>query len=277
MSFQIFWLYTLAVCALVWGVLGLRFATAVLAANCLLSALLFGARHLIDDNLLHALMFCYPLYWGIAFALLSRLDKLPLPSPGASLRFFLCFFAALGFLSAARWDDVVLSGRLIYAAYIADVDERPALVRQAMRQASAKQVCRESHATLMRLAVNARDAEVVSGLLDSFAVCRRASRTMQIAVMPLLDDNELEDVEFLLANGMKPSTLVFGADYANGTVLAYAATATGHSELVRLIAAHDPADARNMKYFDMMLEALRTQKNEKMLRALADAGIIPAP
>ena len=156
---------------------------------------------------------------------------------------------------------------------MADPKERPALLRKAFAGGNTTQVCKDSHVNLKSLALNARDGAVVNALVDSFSLCPTASRTMQIIVKPLIDRGDKAEITFLLDNGLKPSSLVFGADYANGTALAYAATASGNTEIVKLIAAHNREDARNMKYFSMMLEALQAQGNSPMLRALDEAGL----
>ena len=265
----------MAVCALTWGSLGLRFATSVLAANGLLAIMLFGLRNLLGDNTIHVLIFCYPLYWGVAFALSSRLEKIQLPFPGPIARFLIGVLAALSLVCIAKKDDLEFSGQIFNATFVADVQERPALLRGAFARGSLAQVCRESHANLMNLALDARDGETVHALIDSFAVCPVASRTMQVVVKPLIDQGNLEEISFLLQNGLKPSSLVFGADYANGTALAYAATASNHPDMVKLIAGHDPEDAKAMKYFTMMLEAMQTQGNSRMLNAMQKAGLIP--
>lgn len=269
-----FWLYTLAVCAVAWGTLGLRFSVSVLAANGLLAVLLFSLRDLLGDNFLYALIFCYPLYWGAAFALFSRLDGIQLPFPGPVSRFIIGLLAALSLLCIANRDDLEFSGHIFHAAFVANTAERPALLRRAFAQGSLAQVCKDSHANLMALAVNAKDGESVHALIDSFAVCPTASRTMQIMVKPLIDQGRAEELSYLLDNGLKPSSLVFGADYANGAALAYAATAGGKPEIVKLIAARDPEDAKKMKYFSMMIEALQAQENSPMLRALNAAGLM---
>lgn len=271
---QAFWLYSLAVCALAWGTLGLRFAVSVLAANGLLAVLLFSLRDFLGDNFIHALIFCYPLYWGAAFALFAGVDRLQLPSPGPVVRFFMGGLAALSLVCIAKQGDLEFSGRIFNATFVADVQDRPALIRRAFTGGSGTQVCRDSHANLMALALHARDGEVVRALVDSFAVCPVASRTMQVVVKPLIDQGSTDELSFLLQNGLKPSTLVFGADYANGSALAYAATASNHPEVVKLIGGHDRQDAKNMKYFTMMIEALQAQDNAPMLRALREAGLL---
>lgn len=268
-----FWFYTFAVCFLAWGALGVRFSISILAANSFLALLLFPAREIIDDNILHALIFCYPLFWGAAFGLLYKLEGFQLPFPGTVARFFLGLLAALSILCIANRPGLEFSGRMFYAAFIADTNTRPALIRQTLAHATPHQVCRESHANLMTLAMDADDGEVVRALIENFRICPTASRTMQTVVKPLVDKGDNKKISFLLGNGLKPSSLIFGADYANGSALAYAATASTHPDIVTLIGKHDPKDARSMKYFTMMLEALRTQQNAPMLQALRQAGL----
>lgn len=270
---QTFWLYTFAVCALVWGILGLRFAIGVLGANAVLAYLLFGLRGALGDNALYALLFCYPVYWGIVFALLGKLDRLQFPSPGPIARFFIGLILALALFGLARQEDLKLTGKIYYAAFLADVSQRPVLIGQALAETNPDKLCNESYANLMNLALNAHDGEVTEVLVRSFSVCPRASRTIQAVVKPMLDAGEKKKLSFLLQHGLKPSSLVFGADYANGSALAYAATATGHPDIVRMIAERNTEDARKMKYFSTMIETLLTQDNTVMLDALDEAGL----
>lgn len=274
MSAQTFHLYSLAATCFVWSALGLRFALSVLIANTVLAFLLFhfdpGGG---SENLLYVLMLLYPLYWGIAFAVLRFFERPELPSLNVSLRLVLGCTAAVGLVVAANWIPLAREGNLLRITYLAEPKERAALLDAFLEQSGNRLVCDDSYATLMRLAVNARDAEVLEVLFKAFSSCNGAALTVTDVVKPMLDNGDAASLEFLLQCGLAPDTEVFGHDYANGTALAYAATATGRPELVRLIAASAPKKAKNMKYLGNMFETLKERDDQDMLSVLARLGI----
>ena len=274
MNAQTFCLYSLAAACLVWGALGLRFALSVLVANTILAFLLFNVAVLSDnENLLYALMLLYPLYWGVAFAIFRFLDQANLPSLNVSLRFALGCVTALGFVLGANWGSLAREGNLFRLTYFVDPKERAGQLEDFLKRSGEKRLCDDSYATLMRLAVNAGDKEVIKVFFRAFSVCNGAAATVSDVVKPVLDSGDAASLEFFLQCGLAPDTEVFGHNYANGTALAYAATATGRPELVRLIAASAPEKARQLKYRGNMLETLTEQDNKEMLSVLVQLGI----
>lgn len=274
MNAQTFCLYSLAAACLVWGALGLRFALSVLVANIILAFLLFNVSAISsNENLLYALMLLYPLYWGVAFAIFKFLDQANLPSLNVSLRFALGCATALGLVLSANWGPLAREGNLFRLTYFVDPQERAAQLGDFLKRSDEKRLCDDSYATLMRLAANAGDKEVVKVFFSAFSVCNGAAATISDVVRPVLDSGDAASLEFFLQCGLAPDTEVFGHDYANGTALAYAATATERPELVRLIAASAPEKARHLKYRGNMLEALTERGNKNMLSVLAQLGI----
>ena len=274
MNAQTFCLYSLAAACLVWGALGLRFSLSVLVANTILAVLLFNVAALSDnENLLYALMLLYPLYWGAAFAVFRFLDQANLPALNVSLRFALGCATALCLVLGANWDALAREGNLFRLTYFVDPKERAAQLDDFLKRSDERRLCDDSYATLMRLAVNAKDEEVIKVFFNAFSACNGAAATVADVVKPVLDSGDAASLDFFLQCGLAPDTEVFGHDYANGTALAYAATATGHPELVRLIAESAPEKARHMKYRDNMLEALTERGDKEMLSVLARLGI----
>lgn len=273
MDAQTFWFYSAASACFVWGVLGTRFALSVLLANAVLAFLLFVlAESIGNSNLLYALMFCYPLYWGLAFAGLSFFVPQGLPAFAVSLRLGLGCFLALVFILCSHSNALLHSATLLQITYLSEPKQRPAALKAFFQNSSEEQVCRNSYATLMRLALNARDKETLSVLLQSFSPCRGAASTLSEVVKPLIDNNALGEVQFLLECGLSPATEVFGHEYANGTALAYAAAVARKPEIARAIFVADPEKARNMKSFSILMDTLRAQGNEEMLSLFSEQG-----
>lgn len=274
---HIFWMYSLAAAGLTWGAFGLRFGLSVLAANAALAFILYALPPgSLSPALANILPFGYPFYWGAAFFLLRWLDILPVPALPVVLRVVLGTFLALFFVVLANKDTLGHSANILYATYLAPVAERPALLREEFSHSTYSQVCLDSNATLMRLAITARDKEVAGLLLDVFSPCHSASATIVQAVKPLFDDHDLESLEFLMANGLKPSTLISGSAY-RGTALSYAATVVGSREIVLSLIRHDPMDARMVPFLPVLEATLEEQDNDAMLSLLREAGILPAP
>lgn len=271
-----FLLYGSAASALVWALLGLRFGLSVFAANSLLLLLwrLFpgiGPGAPATPALVLVCLVLWPALWGAAFLLLKT-ERLPALPAGLRVCCGLALCAAL--CAAANWEPLTRAGRLTYALYVGDTKERPARITAFFATASYAEVCLESHPTLMRLAVATRDLDGARALLRAFERCKTASATMTEAVRPLIDAGDESAVAFLLKAGLRPSSLLFGGDYANGTALAYAAV-EGKAELARLIIRHDPDDARSLRYLPLLLSTLRDKGDEDMLRLLEQEGLRP--
>ena len=271
---QIFWMYSLAAVALTWGLFGLRLAVSVLAANAVLALIFYGLpREALGPAITGALPFGYPIYWGAAFFLLRWLDALPLPAFPVVPRVVLGVILAMTFVILANKDDVGHSWNLLYATYAAPVEERPALLREEFARSSYQEVCLDSNATLMRLAVSARDKEVAGLLLDAFSQCHTASATMVQAIKPLFDQGDLASIDFLMENGLKPSTLIAGSAYRGGA-LSYAATVARNREIVLSLIQHDVTDARSLPFLSVLQTTLEEQRNDDMLALLRGAGVL---
>ncbi|MDR2488203.1 MAG: hypothetical protein LBD42_01680 [Desulfovibrio sp.] len=268
-------LYGIAAACLAWGVLGLRFSLSVLAANTVLAALFLVALPAFTDNgnLLYALILAYPLYWGAAFLSLRFVERANLPALNIPLRFSTGCAAALFFIAWANGDFFIREGKQFHLTYFVQPQERAARLAAFLQESDEKQRCGASYATLMTLAVNARDKDVTRVFLNELAACDGAAATISGAVKPVLDGGDTSALDFLLQCGMAPDTEVFGHDYANGTALAYAAAVAGNPELVRLIAASAPERARGMKYLNTMIRTLEEQDNREILTLLARMGI----
>lgn len=268
-----FLFYTLFAAALLWVALSLRFALSVLAANAIWAALsLLLADAVAGDTLYQVLLLCYPLYWGLSFYALRLLDFLPLPTLPAFARAWIGLIAALAFLAAANWGVLVREGRLAYAVYFADPAERPARVGEALALSGTERVCGDSHATLMHLALDARDKAVVSELLKVFDRCPNASLTAVEAIKPLFDRGDEQGLAFLLECGFKPSSLVYGGAYSHGTALAYAAC-EDKPALARLLLRHDLQDARSLRYLEALKKKLEDDGRAEMLEVLRQEGL----
>lgn len=267
-----FWCYALAASLLIWGALGLRFALSVLAANAVLACItyLLPEHTQLSANAVTALMLCYPLYWGVAFFLLRFVDALPQGS--VLLRLALCCVLALACVLFANRGLLVRTGTLFYATYLSDPAKRPGMIAEVFEASDYQQVCLDSQATLMRLAVDARDADVAGVLLKAYARCYSASQTMLEAVRPLFAAGDVEAVAFLTDSGLKPSTLVCGSAY-KGTALACAALEAQQPEIVRLLVSRAPDDARNLKHLSVIFDTLREEQDAAMLDVLRQAGL----
>jgi hypothetical protein len=269
-----FCLYSLAAACLVWGVMGLRFALSVLAANAVLAVLFFCLTAAIDNtNLQYALVLSYPLYLGLAFVLFAFCERVGLPSLNIFWRFGLGCAAALCLALWANGDALLRGATQLGITYFVQPQERAGRLADFLRRSDKKQRCDESYATLMTLAVDARDAEVVRVLFDAFSVCDGAAETVNDTVRPVLDSGDAAALDFFLQCGLFPDTEVFGHDYANGTALAYAATVAKRPELVRQIVASAPERARRMKYLGTMLETLKEQGGKEILSVLEQMGV----
>lgn len=271
---QSFWLYSIAVACFIWGALGLRFALSVLVANAVLSFILFGLSTIVSNTtLLYALMLSYPLYWGLAFAGCKFLERPELPSLNVSLRLALGFTAALGVVLFIHGAFLARTGELFRITYLTDPQKRPAILSEFLQRSNQVQRCDDSYATLMSLAATAKDKEVLKVLFSAFSTCNGAAATVSAVVKPMIDNGDAADLELLLQCGLTPATEVFGHDYANGAALAYAATAAKRPEMVRLLYSSSPETARNMKYFDNMMETLKERNNQEILTVLTQLGV----
>lgn len=267
---QVFWLYSLASVSLVWGVFGLRTALGVFAANAILAVIIWYAP---QENDIAALLFIgYPFYWGLAFFLFGFIEAIPLPSPAIAYRVVLGCLAGIAFVMLANWDMLRHNAALLYATYAAPVEKRPGLVEKELARATYGQVCLDSNATLMRLALDMKDSEVTAVLLDAFSRCYSASATVEEVVKPVLDNGDIERFEFLLNNGLRPSSLVSGSPY-RGSVLAYAAGVARNPELVTALARHYPEDCKHVRFLDVLLSDLRKDGNTAMLELLREKGV----
>ena len=274
MSAQTFCLYSIAAVCLVWGVLGLRFALSDLAANAVLALLLFNLDKVIgSENLLIALMLSYPLYWGLAFAIFKALDRPELPSLNVSLRLGLGCLTAFVLVLYINWAPLAHAGNLFHLTYLVNPEERAPRLAAFFKGADEERICDDSYDDLMRLAVNAGDKEVTRVLFTAFSTCKGAATTVSEVVQPVIDDGDAARLEFFLENGLTPDMEVFGYDYANGTALAYAATAARRPEIVRMIFAASPEKALKMKYLHSIVETLKQQDDKTMLSVLNELGI----
>jgi hypothetical protein len=288
-----FCLYSLAAACLVWGVLGLRFALSIVMANAVLLLLMcflpapagheyypglapvwpdpsmFAAG---SDMPRHILMLAWPLYWGLAFAALRVIDRVNWPSLSVPPRLALGCAAALILMLCANWAPVSREARLFAVTYLTSPRERAARLADFLREGDERRRCDTSYATLMTLALNARDREVTGVFITELAACDAASATFSEVVRPILDNGDAASLEFLIQCGLTPDMEVFGHDYANGTALAYAAIAN-RPEMVRLLAASAPERVRGMKYLDSLLRALKERDSTDMLSVLSQMGL----
>lgn len=273
---QIFWLYSLASVSLAWGVFGMRIALSVLAANAVLACIFWYAPVYMpeESGLADVLLIGYPLYWGVAFFLFRFVELLPLPAPPVALRVGAGCLAALAFVLLANWGFIGHNARLLYAAYIAPVQERPRLLEEEFARAAYGQVCLDSNATLMRLAMGADDRAVVAVLLDAFGRCYSASATMEEVVKPVLDAGDVHAFELLLESGLKPGSLVSGSPY-RGSVLAYAAGVAQNRELVRVLVRRYPEEAKTLPFLGVLQGDLKSANNNAMLRLLRELKVLP--
>lgn len=269
---QTFWLYSLASVSLIWGVFGLRIALSVLAANAILAVIFWYLPG--DSGLGDVLLIGYPLYWGVAFFLFRFVEYIPLPAPPVALRVASGCIAAAVLAILANWGWVSYNARLVYATYAAPVEERPRLLEREFAHATYAQVCLDSNATLMRLAMAAGDHKVTGVLLEAFGRCYSASATMEQVVRPVFDAGDVNALGFLMESGLKPSTLVSGSPY-RGSALAYAASVVQNRELVRALARHNPEDARVLPFLGVLFADLKYANNNAMIRQLTDLGIAP--
>lgn len=275
MESHTFWAYSLASVFLVWGALGLRFALSVLAANAALAVLLFCLpAGTLGPAVRSALPFGYPVYLGAAFYALERLDRASLPSLPGGLRFFGGLLAALLFAAAANLPTLSYVWNMQCAVYLAGPKERPALLTKTLARSSYQQVCLDSHAPLMELALQARDRDVLRALLAAYDRCYSASATVGAVVKPLFDAGRTEEVSVLLESGLRPSSLVSGTPY-KGTALAYAALEAKSRELVEAIVNHDRSDAQVLPFLHALVEALHERADTAMLHYLREEGVIP--
>lgn len=267
---QTFWLYSLASVSLIWGVFGLRIALSVLAANAVLAVIFWhfpGGNGLSD-----VLLIGYPLYWGVAFFLFRFVEYIPLPAPPVALRVALGCIAAAALTVLANWGWIGHNARLLYATYAAPVEDRPRLLEREFARATYGQVCLDSNATLMGLAMGARDRETVAVLLDAFGRCHGASATMEQTVRPVFDAGDVDSLIFLMDSGLKPSTLVSGSPY-RGSALAYAAVVAQNRELVRELVRRNPENAKTLPFLSVVFADLKLINHNAMIRLLEGLGV----
>ncbi|MDL2315728.1 hypothetical protein LJC59_01405 [Desulfovibrio sp. OttesenSCG-928-A18] len=279
MQAQTFLLCILAVCALFWGVFGLRFAASVLFANLVLGfiryllnpCLLSFFNQELSSNAIALLSYAYPLYWGLAFALCRGLDNTaPLNVP---LRLILGFVLALSFVALASWTDLRESWRLFHATYIIELEKRPEALRRFFAESSQKQRCEKSHATLLRMALKAGDKEEMRIVLEAEAQCPRASATMRELGKELVDRGDIAGIEQLLGCGLKASTLTYSVGEIDGSLLAYAAITTDNSELVRSIIRNNPEEAAKTPDLERLFLLLEMRNRDDMLELLQKEGL----
>lgn len=267
---QVFWLYSLASVSLLWGIFGLRTALGVFVANLILAFILWCAPR--ESDLADALLIAYPLYWGASFYFFAFIEKIPLPDPGVVLRVVFGCVAGLVFVALANWGQLSHDAVLLYAAYAAPVEKRPHILAKEFAHASYGQVCLDSNAILMRLALVTKDRKVATVLLSAFDRCYSASTTVEEVVKPILDSGNIEQFEFLLDSGLKPASLISGSPY-RGSVLAYAAGVAQNPELITALRRHYPESSRQVPFLDVLLNDLKRDDKQAMLDLLREEGI----
>ena len=265
MNSHTFWLYSFAAICVVWGALGARFALSVAVANGVLAVLMFSVAERTSGELSHALMLCYPIYWGVAFAAFRFLDRLALPVLAVPWRVAAGCLLTLVFLVCANWLQLARSGELFRVTYLTEPATRAQDLENFFRGADKVERCEDSYSSLMRLAVRARDVEVLKTLFSTFSVCDNAATTITEVALPAIDAGDAARVELFLEAGMSPLTVVLGHDYANGTAFAYAATAADRPDMVKLLFSASPEAVRGMKYLYAIIETLKQQNNAEML------------
>lgn len=273
---QTFWLYNFAAVAIAWGVFGLRFGLSVLAANCVLAAVFFALPQEYGGfNLRDVLLIGYPIYWGIAFLVFRWVEALPLPSSPLPLRIAVGCVVCIGCVVLAHRGTLSRESSILYAVYLAPVEERPVILEKEFADSPYTDICLDSKAELLRLAMGVGDHDVTAVLLQAFTRCHSGSRTMTEVVKPILDEGDLDGLRFLLDSGLKPSMLVYGSAY-RGSVLSYAATVARQPDIVRMLIRHDPEGARNLPFLSVLMETLVESEDLAMLHLLHDEGI-PIP
>lgn len=270
MDMRTLWLYGLALASLVWGLFGLRTALAMLAANTVLAAILCFVPN--TGGFATILSVGYPFYLFMAFFLFSFIECIDFPVLSAAKRIVLSLVGCLVFAALINWDLVSYNARLAYAAYGATVEERPRLIHEAFADAGYGLVCLDSNATLLRLALGAKDQATTAVLFDAFDRCHRASVTVEKVVKPLLDSGDMEQIGFLIENGLKPSTLVFGQAY-RGSALAYAARVAKNPKLVMALLSRYPEKARSTPFIGVLLNDLKNNNELEMLELFEKNGL----
>lgn len=266
MDVRILWLYSMALASLVWGLFGLRGALAVLAANTTLAVILCFVPD--ADGLASLLSIGYPFYLYMAFFIFGFIEHINIPAVPVTTRVILGCMGCIGFAVLIHWGWVSHNVRLVHAAYIARVEDRPRLIQEAFADASYEQVCLNSNATLLSLALGAKDQATTAVMLDAFDRCHKASATVKDVVIPLLGSEDMEQIDFIVKNGLKPATLVSGSAY-RGSALAYAALVVKSPELVTALLSRYPEEAVNTPFIEVLLNDL-TKANELEMRALLE-------